>query len=199
QIEKITTSPSQLAAAHPRSGFQHPQREEPVRLRSLQKHTELSDGPHLAALPGQARWMGVADHVPLSPAPGHEVLPCPVQHAVRVNHRLRVQARRHGNFLWLCRPLPLGLDRLADIGIVGRVLPVAPHAVIAVWTAGEHAAIGGEPADVGRGIGSASFLWLCPYPALRVEPGIQPVTDLSPDVLPWAVDRLTRARTHYPA
>ena len=53
----------------------------------------LSDGPDLAALAWHARRVRVTDDVPLGPSPGREVLPGPVEHAMRIHHRLGLQTR----------------------------------------------------------------------------------------------------------
>lgn len=60
QVEQITASARQLAASHARGGFEHPQREEPVRPGPLQKRLELGDkaaplrGTAGASVPGSA-------------------------------------------------------------------------------------------------------------------------------------------------
>ena len=92
QVEQVAASARQLAAPHARGRLQHPQREEPVRLRLMQEGLELVDGPDLAALAGDAGRVRVADDVPLRPAPGRELLPGPVQHAMGVDDRLGLQA-----------------------------------------------------------------------------------------------------------
>ena len=95
QVEQITASTRQLAPPHARRGFKYPQREEPVRPSALQKGLELGDVPDLAALARDAGRMRVIDEIPFCPPPHREVLPGPVQHAVRVDDRLGLQAGRH--------------------------------------------------------------------------------------------------------
>ena len=70
-----------------------------------------------------------------SPQGPDEIFPRPMQHAVRVNDRRRLQAGTRD--LWLCflgrchraSSSLLRLDLLADRRIVLVVLPVAPHVV----------------------------------------------------------------------
>jgi hypothetical protein len=138
QVEQVTAGARQLAAPHARSGFEHPQGEEPVRPRALQESLKLSHRPDLAALARHPRKMCVTDDIPLGPSPYRKVLPGPVKHAVRVHNRLGLQARRQ---LALCRlggvfsrpatEFP-GLDRAAYRRIILGVRPVTPHDVIAV-------------------------------------------------------------------
>jgi hypothetical protein len=106
---------------------------------------------------------------------------------VRVDHRLGVQARREllrgGS-----RRLPgSGFNRLAEQGIVGLVLAVAANAVVAVGTAGQHLASGGEPAEVYRVFRVPGPLGLGFDPAIGKELGIERVADLTRDVLDLAV------------
>jgi len=63
----------EFAAPDARGGFEHPQREEPVRPCALQESLKLGDGPDLAALARYAERMCVADDVPLRPSPHREV------------------------------------------------------------------------------------------------------------------------------
>src|SRR3984957_10421387 len=107
----------------------------------LQERLKLGNSPDLAALarhPGRVR---VADDIPLGPSPGREVLPGPVEHAMRVHHCLGLQARielpscRLGGAL--CRALAelFRRDRLAYRRIaLGRGVE-APHGVMAVRAA----------------------------------------------------------------
>jgi len=118
----------------PEGGFEHPQREEPVRPCVLQKSLKLGDGPDLAAL-FAARGEGgaVADDVPLGPSPDREVPPRPGEacdgwlttvlgsspgDSFRCAASVASSAAR--------RPSFPGLDRLAYQRVILLVLAMAP-------------------------------------------------------------------------
>ena len=192
QVEQIPAGARQLAAAHARGGFEHPQREEPIRPGALQERLKLGDGPDLAALarhPGRVR---VADDIPLGPSPGREVFPGPVEHAMRVHHRLGLQARielpscRLGGVLGRALAELFRRDRLAYRRIVLGVGVEAPHGVIAVRAARQRPAVWPEPPRVHS---SRGWPLLRPGldPALGEQLGVQRVADGAVDLLDLAL------------
>ena len=123
--------------------------------------------------------MRVADDVPLGPSPDREVLPGPVKHAMGVDDRLRLQARRQlplRRFSGVTGRAPTELSRLNRLAyqrVILGVLTVTPQGVIAVRPAGHFPAVSGKPTHVDgsatlrRGPAPAPGLWPWEPPAER--------------------------------
>ena len=188
QVEQVTARARQLAAAHARGSFEHPQREEPVRPGTLQERLELSHGPDPAALARHAGRVRVADDVPLGPSPDREVFPGPMEHAVRVDDRLGLQAGRQlppcrlGGILGRASAKFPRLDWLAYRRVVFGVRAVTPHGVIPVRPARHRPAVRREPPRVNGLCGRP-----LPRPgldsALGEQLGVQRVTNGPVDLL----------------
>src|SRR6185437_10889474 len=108
---------------------------------------KLCAGPDLPALTRHPGRVGVADDVPLGPSPDREVLPGPVKHAMGVDDRLGLQARRQLPLRRLSgvfgrAPTKLSrLDQLVYQRVILGVLVMAPKGVIAVRPAGHFPAV----------------------------------------------------------
>src|SRR5262249_32941321 len=141
QIEQFSARAGQLTSPYAGSRFQHPQREEAISPGTAQEGLELGHCPHRAPLAGDAWRMRLVEDIPFHPAPGGEVLPGPMQHAMGIHDRLGLQARYQllaSRFLRLfgrTAAYPSGRDLLTDCRVVRRMCAIAPHGVPSVGTA----------------------------------------------------------------
>jgi hypothetical protein len=130
--------------------------------------------------------VSVGDDVALGPAPGREVFPGTMEHPVRVDDRLGLQARIQR--LTVGGPyhvLPNSLarfDRLTDQRVVFGVDTVAAHRVVTVGTARLDLAIGRDPAYVNGFLDGGRFR-PCLDPALGEQLRIQRVAYAAVDLL----------------